>query len=185
MNWQKRDHVRLVFHAFKPLKDAEVEAVMSLMAELGDYDVDYAFIHVVENHPYLLFDMRQPGVSSFGSRTTKGALAPTRGWFFRLTESEILLCLTGARELKRADDGMPWPVLLRLHRGSTFKDTSYLAKQMFAFSAHSWRSFFPSALPVTVLYSELVAKLLGQMSQIPWWNPDAMLGRIGETRWFL
>ena len=27
LNWQPRDHVRLVFHTFKPLKDAEVNAV--------------------------------------------------------------------------------------------------------------------------------------------------------------
>lgn len=185
MNWQPRDHVRLVVHSFKPLKDLEVEAVSLLMRELGDYQVDLAFIHVVENHPFLLFDLEQSGTPAFGSKGKKGELAPTRGWFFRISGDEVLLSLTGARELKRPEDGMPWPVLLRLHRDSTFKDTTYLAKQMFAFSSHSWRSFFPSSMPVTIVYSELVARMLGQLSKMPWWTADAMLGRIGSTRWFL
>jgi hypothetical protein len=185
MNWQPRDHVRLIFHSFKPMKDREAEAVKTFMKGLGDYDWDYAFVEIVEDHPYLLFDKEQTGQSAYGGGRPKGALAPTRGWFFRMSSYEVLLCLTGARELKKPEDGMPWPILIRLHRDSTFKDTTYLAKQAFAFSAHSWRSFFPSHLPVTIMYSELVAKHLGKLSRLPRWNPDVMFGRIGETRWFL
>jgi hypothetical protein len=35
MNWQDGDHVRLVFHAFKPFRNVEAEAVKSLMNTLG------------------------------------------------------------------------------------------------------------------------------------------------------
>ena len=56
LNWQPREHVRLIFHAFKPFKNTEADAVKALMAELGDYDVDYAFVHVKQDHPYILFD---------------------------------------------------------------------------------------------------------------------------------
>lgn len=185
MNWEQRDHVRLVFHVFKPLKDAEVEAVKTLTAELGEYDVEFAFLHIVEDHPYLLFDEKQNGVNDYASRRQKGVFAPSRGLFLRLSAHEVLMTLTGPREVKRPDDGMPHPILLRLHRNSTFRDTSYLAKQVFTFSSHSWRSFFPSPIPVTILYSELIAKLLGQLGTMPRWNPDVMLGRIGKTRWFL
>lgn len=185
MNWQPKDHVRLVFHSFKPMKNNEADAVKDFMAAVGDYDVDYAFLEIVEDHPYLIFDRDQNGQSVYNSRLVKGKFAPTRGWFFRMSEYEVLLSLTGFKELKKPEDGMPWPVLIRLHRSSTFKDTTYLAKQAFAFSAHSWRSFFPSHLPVTILYSELVAKHLGKLAKLPWWNPDAMIGRIGESRWFL
>jgi hypothetical protein len=185
MNWQPREHVRLVFHAFKPLKDAEADAVKALTTELGDYDLEFAFLHVVQNHPYILFDERQRGVQDFESGTLKGVLAPMRGYFFRLSNHEVLISLTGAREVKRPQDGMPRPILLHLHRGSSFHDTTYLARQVFAFSCHSWRSFFPAPMPVTVLYSGLIAKMLGQLAAIPRWNPDIMLGRIGRTRWFL
>lgn len=185
MNWQRREPVRLVFHAFKPLKDAETEAVKRLMAELGDYDVDYAFLHVVEDHPYLLFDEAQEGMRDFESGMQKGVLAPQRGLFFRISGKDVLIALTGPKDVKRAQDGIPRPVLLSLHRNSTFEDTTYLARQVFTFASHSWRSFFPSPLPVTILYSELIAKLLGELSKLPNWDPDAMLGRIGRTRWFL
>ena len=111
--------------------------------------------------------LRQSGVCSFVSRMKR------------------FYSLIGPNELKRPQDGMPHPVLLRLHRASTFRDTTYLARQVFTFSCHSWRSFFPSPMPVTIFYSRLIAKLLGQLAMIPRWNPEAMLGRIGRTRWFL
>jgi hypothetical protein len=185
MNWQKREPIRLIFHAFKPLKDAETEAVKTLMSELGEYDVDYAFIHIIEDHPYLLIDEFQEGIKDYETGGMKGVLAPTRGVFFRLSAHEVLLSLTGAKEVKRPQDGLPHPILLSLHRGSTFEDTTYLARQVYTFSCHSWRSFFPATVPVTILYSELIARLLGQLSTLPTWDPDVMLNKIGRTRWFL
>src|SRR2546430_6119069 len=78
-----------------------------------------------------------------------------------LSDHEVLMSFTGAGEVKRAEDGLPTPILLRLHRGSTFVDTTYLARQAFTFSCHSWRSFFPAPMPITVMYSQLIARLLG------------------------
>jgi hypothetical protein len=62
---------------------------------------------------------------------------------------------------------------------------AYLARQVYAFSCHSWRSFFASGMPVTILYSELIAKILGNLANVTNWNPDSLLDRIGKTRWFL
>jgi hypothetical protein len=186
MNWQPREHIRLVFHAFKPFKEVEEEAVNGLIASLGDYDVELAFLHVVEDHPFLLFDEAQRGVPAYdGSGGVKGVYAPARGRFLRLSGHEVLITLTGATDVKQSSDGLPRPILLRLGRGSTFKDMTYLTRQANTFACHSWRSFFPSPLPVTILYSELIARLLGQLSTLPQWNPSLMLGKIGETRWFL
>lgn len=58
LNWQPRDTVRLIFHAFKEFKKAEAEAVKKVMSELGDYQVEFAFVHVAQDHPYLLFDTK-------------------------------------------------------------------------------------------------------------------------------
>jgi hypothetical protein len=63
-NWQPNDHVSLVFHAFKPVKNIEADAVKAVMSELGDFDLDYAFLHVADHHPFLLFDHLQKGVFS-------------------------------------------------------------------------------------------------------------------------
>lgn len=185
LNWQSRDAVRLVFHAFKPFRDIEIEVVKSVVSELGEFSVEFAFLHVVEDHPFLVFDENQQGAYDGATRHTKGRLAPSRGTFFHLGEREILLSFTGPRDVKRPTDGLPRPVILRLHRGSTFHDMTYLGRQAFAFSAHSWRSFFPASIPITVMYSELIASLLGKLSHVSRWNPDVMLGRIGRTRWFL
>jgi hypothetical protein len=72
MNWQGKDNVRLVFHAsFKWFNKNEVNAVRALMEELGDYEVEYAFLQLSKQHPYLLFDKSQKGVVDFDTRRTK------------------------------------------------------------------------------------------------------------------
>lgn len=184
-NWQPREAVRLIFHAFKPMKNIEADAVKNLMSELGDYDVQFAFLHVIDNHPYVLFDRNQVGAEDRETGLLKGEYAPTRGIYFPLTDSESLITLVGHRQLKQPSDGMPRPVLLRLHPASTFTDMDYLARQAYTFSCHSWKSFEHAPMPVTILYSDLVAEFLGKLSRVTKWNPDAMLGKIGTTRWFL
>ncbi|MEI9921118.1 MAG: Piwi domain-containing protein [Bacteroidota bacterium] len=180
-NWQSRDTVRLIFHAFKTFKDAEADAVKQVMMELGDYNVEYAFVHVAETHPYLIFDTQQQGVG----HSRKGIFAPDRGKYLQLSEHVSLVSLTGSQELKQFNDGLPSPVQLILHRDSTFKDITYLSKQVLKFGAHSWRSFQPASMPVTVYYSQLMAQMLSQLGNVSSWNSDALYNRIGTTRWFL
>ena len=62
---------------------------------------------------------------------------------------------------------------------------TYLARQAFAFASDSWRTFSPAPLPITILYSELMAKLLRNVEDVSDWDPEAMLGKIGRSRWFL
>lgn len=177
--WRPKDTVRLIFHAFKTFKDAEADAVKQVMSELGDFNVEFAFVHVAPNSPYILFDTTQQG--SFG----KGNYAPERTNYLQLSEHVALVSLTGAMELKRTSDGIPQPVQLILHRDSTFKDMAYLSKQVVKFGAHSWRSYQPAPMPVSIYYSQLMAQMLSQLSGTPNWNPDAIYNKIGTTRWFL
>jgi hypothetical protein len=186
MNWQPRDHVRLVFHAmFKRFSREEVQSIKALTNQLGDFDVEYAFVQLSERHPYILFDKDQSGVHDYETRRTKGIYAPERGRYLELGNREALLSLTGPREVKRPEDGIPRPLLLSLHRDSTFTDMTYLTRQVFTFACHSWRTFLPASLPVTIQYSNLIADALGHLSLMDRWNPEVMLGRIGTTRWFL
>lgn len=186
MNWQAKDHVRLVFHAsFKRFNKDEVNAVKTLMAELGDYEVEYAFLQVSDQHPYLIFDTSQEGAFDYETKRSKGIYAPRRSSSLQLSNRDMLLCLTGPNEVKRSEDGIPSPLLLSLHKDSTFTDMTYLTRQVFAFACHSWRTFLPGSVPVTIQYSDLIARTLGHLSLIDKWAPDVMLGRIGKTRWFL
>jgi len=186
MNWQPKDHVRLVFHAtFKRFSREEVQSIKGLLSDLGDYDVEYAFVQVSEKHPYMLFDTQQNGAYDYQTKRTKGIYAPERGRFLELGNREVLLSLTGPREVKRPEDGTPRPLFLSLHRDSTFTDMTYLTKQVFTFACHSWRTFLPASVPVTIQYSNLIANALGHLSHMDRWNPEVMLGRIGKSRWFL
>lgn len=185
LNWQKRDHIRLVFHSFKPFKNLEADAVKEAVADLSDFDVDLAFLHIAEDHPFMIFDEKQGGVYDFRTKGKKGIYVPQRGYFLHFSDYETLMTTTGPNDIKQAEHGMPRPIFLKLHKNSTFTDMTYLARQVFAFTCHSWRSFFPSSMPVTIFYSDLIADLLGNLDSVSAWDADSMLGRIGNTRWFL
>ncbi|PWC92654.1 hypothetical protein [Azospirillum sp. TSO5] len=181
--WRSSDAVRLVFHVFKPFKGREAEAIERTVADLGLDRVSFAFIHVVDDHPYVLFDEGNSGVRSGDS--WKGIYAPVRGTVAELNDEEALLTLTGAKELKLAGQGIPAPLLLRLHRKSSFRDLRYLTRQAYDFACHSWRMFDPSPLPITILYSDLIAQMLTGLRDTAEWDPDAMWSPTGRTRWFL
>jgi hypothetical protein len=186
MNWQRGDRVLFVFHAkFKRFSNKEVQAVVDLISEFEEYDVKYAFVQVSDQHPYMAFDTSQDGVKDFETRRSKGQFAPTRGKYLQLGNRDVVLFLTGPNEVKRPEDGTPQPLLLSLHRESSFTDMPYLAEQLYAFACHSWRTFLPGSLPVTIQYPNLIANSLGKLSRLDRWNPDVMLDRIGKTMWFL
>ena len=182
--WSVGDPVRLVFHVFKPIRDIEAQAVQRLMGELAIPHAEYAFLHVADAHPFQLFDEKQTGEPA-SRGLWKGVKAAPRGLIVHLSRRKVLLCLKGARELKQSGDGHPSPLLMQLHRDSTFRDLTYLTRQAYWFACHSWRSFLPAPVPITILYSQLVAAGLRGLSTVPGWSDDAIVGRIGRTRWFL
>lgn len=181
--WRSSDDVRLIFHVFKEMADSEAEAVGKVVQQLGLTQVKFAFLHIVDNQPFAIFDENNKGTRSRDGM--KGVFAPERGLSTQVSDRETLLFFTGGRDLKQARDGHPMPTLLRLHRQSTFRDMTYLTRQAFDFSCHSWRMFTPAPLPITIHYSELMARLLSGLRNVPDWDPDAMLGPVSRTRWFL
>lgn len=189
--WETGDSVRLVFHVYKPLKRVEIETVKQLITEmLGSYPVEFAFLDVSHFHPFQVFDVRQEGVKyrsqDTGQYSLKGKYAPDRGTAILLGSRTALLQLVGAKEVKTWSQGMPRPLLLELHRESDFLDLTYLVRQAFHFSFMSWRSFFPSHEPVTILYSRWIAKMLGNLKTVPGWDGVALDNmRDRRAMWFL
>ena len=189
--WEVGDNVRLVFHVYKPLKRVEIETVKQLVQEmLDEYPVEFAFLDVSHYHPFQMFDPSQRGVKywSYASRQNalKGIYTPARGTATLLGPRTALLQLVGANEVKTWEQGIPRPLLLELHRDSDFSDLTYLVRQAFHFSFMSWRSFFPSHEPVTILYSRLIARLLGNLKAVPDWD-GVVLNQMRDRRamWFL
>lgn len=189
--WEAGDNVRLVFHVYKPLKRVEIETVKQLVKEmLVDYPAEFSFLDVSHYHPYQIFDPRQNGVRyksyESGRYERKGICAPARGTALLLGPRAALLQLVGAKEVKTSEQGIPRPLLLELHPDSDFADLTYLVRQVFHFSFMSWRSFFPSHEPVTILYSRWIANLLGNLRAVPTWDPVALnLMRDRRAMWFL
>ena len=190
--WQPGDSIRLVFHVFKPLKDVEAQAVKHLVSGLvNEYQVEFAFVHVSEQHDWMLFDRNSKGAKDWQVADpllrgqVKGDFVPERGYAVPLGRSEILLSVTGPRALVTPLQGAPRPLLLKLHRESTFHDLEYLAAQTYRFTELSWRSRLPSTKPVTILYSDLIASLLGRLRYVRNWNPDILSTMLRNSRWFL
>jgi argonaute-like protein implicated in RNA metabolism and viral defense len=182
--WQDGDQVRLVFHVFKPLKDLEAIAIKRFVEEIaGKYQVEFAFLTFTRDHPFTILDQNQVGVDDRGRK--KGALVPERGYAINTSGSQALLTLTGPRQLKTAVQGCPKPMILKLHKESTFRDIGYLTHQAYKFTFLSWRSFFPTMSPVTIAYSQLIAKMLGELKGVSNWNPEILRTRLRTSRWFL
>ena len=179
MNWQKGDTIRLIFHAqVKKFNRDEIEAVRAVIDKYREYQVEYAFLKISEDHGLHMFDSATAGVQ-------KGRLAPPRGKTFKLSNHEMFVYLIGQRELRQDTDGHPRGVILDVHKDSTFKDIKYLSAQLYSFASHSWRSYFPNPMPVTISYSDLIARNLGWLNQLPGWNDSIMIGKIGQSQWFL
>jgi hypothetical protein len=176
--WRAGDTVRLIFHAFTQLRHETAEAVIAAVSDLGLSGVKFAFLHVVEDHPFTLFDQ--------AAVTGKGAYAPDRGQAVELSDQEWLLTLTGRDQIRAAYQGIPDPVLLRLHDKSTFRDMRTLTRQVSDFACLSWRTYDRARLPITLLYADEIAKQLAGLERTPGWDPDtASVGAVMRRPWFL
>lgn len=188
--WQPNDKVRLICHAYKPLKNCEVEAIKQVVHTLLDeqLDVKFAFLDISQFHPYYLFALSQQGVTygSGRSRRSKGRGFPARGTALQLDERRALLHLTGPKDVKTSAHGLPQPLLLELHSDSDFIDMTYLVRQVFHFSHMSWRTFLPATSPITILYSQRIADLLGHLNAVKdWHGSTGIFHTMRGRRWFL
>jgi hypothetical protein len=187
-NWQTGDTIRVIFHAHKPLKRDEVaEIAFACAREVGaTQTLQMAFVTISHDHPFYLFDLKEPGVTvSRDSELKKGTFAPARGTIARLGRSTRLLAVNSHKLIKRANSPLPKPLLINLHPDSTFFDLDYLAEQVLKFTALSWRSTLPAGTPVTIFYSERIAELLARLRLIPDWSATALMVRLRWSRWFL
>lgn len=185
-DWRPGDEVRLIFHVYKRLKDTEVDAIKSLVRELvkDKYNVRFAFLDLSWDHPYQIIAPHQKGVTY--RKTVKGTGVSDRGLCLQLNKYRGLLNLTGPSDVKTEVQGLPKPLLVDLHYDSDFDDLPYLMRQIFHFTFMSWQNFFPASAPVTIRYSQMISRLLGNLSTVPGWDSTNLtVGNLRGRRWFL
>ena len=187
--WNPGDNVRLIFHTYKPLKSIEIAEIAkrAALAVGSEQTIEFAFLTVTIDHPFLLVDPQQPGITSkYGDRgNAKGILVPERGTITQLGRYTRLVCTNGPFLIKHENAPLPAPLLVHIHKGSTFNDLTYLSEQVLKFTGLSWRSTLPAKKPVSIYYSQLIADLLGRLRSVPGWSPAVLNTRLRASRWFL
>ena len=187
-NWRPGDLVRVVFHAFKPLKRVEVARIVRECAEsvAGEQTLEFAFLTVSNDHGFKLLDLDQKGIEDrYGGGGAKGTFAPERGTVVQLGANTRLVCANGPSLVKRSLSPLPTPLLVSLHPDSTYRDLAYLSDQVLKFTSLSWRSTLPARRPVTIYYSELIAGLLARLEGTPGWSPAVLNTKLKTRKWFL
>ena len=193
--WKDNDTIRLIFHIFKPIKNIEFEVVCKLMESFPEFKIQFAFVTISKKHPYKLYEASQPGVMKGNKRL--GEFTPLRGSNIILDSTSCLVQMLGAHEIKTDRHGASSPILIKIRTpqgkfdsSSTlndmlFTDIQYISQQIFSFTYLSWRSFLPKELPATMLYSDLIANLLGRLRKINGWQPDILNFKLKQKKWFL
>jgi len=82
--------------------------------------------------------------------------------------------------VKKLTDGLPSPLILRLHRSSSFSDMEYLTKQSSISPAIHGGASTQQACLLTILYSQLIARLLGRLGALPHFSTDSIIGRLNR-----
>jgi Piwi domain len=194
--WNNGDTVRLIFHIFKPIKNTEFDVISQLIKEITDYKIKFAFVTISKSHPNMLFDIDQKGVRKNGSNIVKGEFIPNRASNVILDSETCVVQMFGAKELKTAKQRMSTPIQIKIRtpQGNynnqglndlLYYDLNYITQQIFSFTYLSWRSFLPGEQPATMLYSNLISKLLSKMRNIPGWNADNLNSGLKRKKWFL
>lgn len=194
--WKKGDTIRLIFHIFKPIRNTEFDVISQLIKDITEYKIKFAFVTISKYHPTMLFDINQPGVAKYGSKLVKGVFIPNRASNVFLDSETCIVQMFGANELKTAKQGMSTPIQIRIrtpqgkyHNNDLndllYYDLRYITQQIFSFTYLSWRSFLPGEQPATMLYSNLISKLLSKMRNVSGWDADSLNYGLKRKKWFL
>ena len=169
----------LVVHLCKrPGKFREIAAVEKALNEIGG-DLPYALLHLNDDTNYRLFD------------TAHATYVPRPGIKVDLNPHTALLLLDGrvrdrSGEETRKKRGVPRVLEVYLDRRSTLSNSEFprLVEQVFAFARVNWRGFNAQAIPATLNYSYLVARLVREIGADNW-NAIASSGALRDKAWFL
>jgi len=87
---------------------------------------------------------------------------------------------------ERRSRGVPKVLDIRMDKRSTMPvdEFPYLIRQIYNFARVNWRGFNARAVPVTLNYSYLIARLIMEIGPENW-NRIISEGRLRDKAWFL
>lgn len=175
--------VRLIFHLPRRPGKREERAILNAVGKLPRFDIDFAIVHVNDDHNFQLFDTSNVAPRSRnGQARPEAALLPARGWSVAIGPRERLVTFVGPDQYK--GNGSPSPVRITLDRRSTFTDIDYLTQQLYSLSFMSVRSLTPGLVPVTISYAERLAHITGRLRSVSHWAVELIQEKLGRKLWF-
>ena len=172
--------LRLIFHVHRRTGKREVQPILNAVRKLPKFKIEYALLHVNEDHSIQLYG-RQRKTSPSGA-TVVGVL-PERGISVFLGPRERLVTFVGTRQYR--GQGMPMPLRVTLDRSSTFTDLEYIVQQLYSLSFMSARSMTPAIKPVTIGYAEQLARMTGHLRGVQAWTVEMIQNKLGRKLWFI
>lgn len=109
--------------------------------------------------------------------------APPKGVAVRLGERKALLQTEGLTPV-----GVPsGPILIELDERSDVEPAKLdeLVSQTFRLAHANWRGFNARSQPVTLVYGEQLAQLVGYLEEVSTWDPALLRSELRERPWFL
>jgi hypothetical protein len=164
----------IILHLCKrPGRFREVKAIEQALRQIN-VSVPYALIHLNDDSSYRLFDA---GHATY---------IPQAGLRVDLSRHNALLLLDGRIGDKRYRRGIPRVLDVSMDKRSTMSVDEFprLVRQVYNFARVNWRGFNASAVPVTLNYSYLIARLIAEVGTETW-NQVISEGRLRDKAWFL
>jgi Piwi domain len=174
--------VRLVFHVHRRPGRHEVQPILNAVRKLPRFRIEFALVHVNDDHHLQLFDRANVGAPARGGRPAVDYL-PVRGLAVTLGPRERLVTFVGPDQYR--GQGCPGPLRLTLDKASTFTDIEYLTQQLYLLSFMSARSLSPGIKPVTIAYAEQLARMTGHLRGVQAWTVDVITRRLTRRLWFI
>jgi len=139
----------LIFHIFKPAgRNTEISALKSVFTKFKNYSFEHAFVHLGTGHNYRFFTYAKDGDGV--QPTERNSLGKNlRGTLIEVNRRRGFLGLRSGSSIFHKID---------IHKESSFVDIEYIAEQIYQFSEMSHTSFNKQGSPITIKYSNLMAK---------------------------
>ena len=163
----------IVVHLHKRPGYKELESIQRALDDFQE-QVPYVLLHLNEYSNFRLFDTDHP------------SYIPVSSLKVDLGYHQALLLLDGRAGDQRRKVGVPRVLDIAMDKRSSLPAEEFpnLVRQIHDFARVNWRGFNAAAIPVTVNYARLIARLVLEIGA-DHWNQIIAAGKLRDKAWFL